>query len=437
MKFQKKRIIEKCVFAILLIAYVAVTFFLFNRQTHSFSSVPDGNGKYIVENNIYPSDMGYYVLDIEGLQDKYSYPYPVFFVLSKIMSFLLDARTGMALVTALLNGAAVVLVRVYLEKLLVYENDSDEVKLKTEILISIGTISLFVLSMLYPPKGIYLPGILFKYVGVFTPNPFHNATYLAARPFAIVAFFSFAELLGRYEKDEHPDKAYFVFAAALLLATMTKPSYTILHVGTAGMIMLWRLIKGKNLKAFIMLGIMFIPTFLDLLYQYSGVFINKPAVDALENEKGIGIGLGDVWNMYCGNIPLAVLLIVGFPVLVFVLEFALPKLIRLYERTYNEKLKNVYALAIYIFIAGFLTNFFLYEKGFRKKDFNFAWGYMYGAFFAFVGALVILINASKGIIKEKTRISSLFLVAEWAALFVHVVCGVIYLYDYLLGRSYF
>lgn len=43
-------------------------------------------------------------------------------------------------------------------------------------------VSLFFVSMVYPPTGIYLPGIKYKYLGVFTANPFHNATYMAARP---------------------------------------------------------------------------------------------------------------------------------------------------------------------------------------------------------------------------------------------------------------
>ena len=102
--------------------------------------------------------------------------------------------------------------------------------------------------MVYPPTGIYLPGIKYKYLGVFTPNPFHNATYMAARPFAILAFFKYGELLPVYEQPnavrEHK-RDYILFAIYLLLATMTKPSFTIVLVGAAGILMLWRMFRSR------------------------------------------------------------------------------------------------------------------------------------------------------------------------------------------------
>ena len=62
-----------------------------------------------------------------------------------------------------------------------------------------------------------------------------NATYMAARPFAILAFFKYGELLPVYEQKnavrEH--KRDYILFAIYLLATMTK-QFTIVLVGTQG-----------------------------------------------------------------------------------------------------------------------------------------------------------------------------------------------------------
>ena len=76
----------------------------------------------------------------------------------------------------------------------------------------------------------------------------------------------FVDLLEEYEKHLNIKKAV-AFSSILLIATMTKPSFTIVFCGAAGLIMLYRLFKGKfgNLKNTILLGCMFIPTFINLL----------------------------------------------------------------------------------------------------------------------------------------------------------------------------
>lgn len=148
---------------------------------------------------------------------------------------------------------------------------------------------------------------------------------------------------------------------------MTKPSFTIVLVGTAGLIMLFRLFRSgfRNFVPTLQLGLCFIPTFVDLLYQYKGVFVPEEGV-----EGGIGFCFGEVWALYCSNLPLAVCLAVGFPLLVLVLN-------------YKELKENtLYRLSWQIYLMGFAMAFLLYEKGFRMPDFNFSWGYMYGIFSA-------------------------------------------------------
>ena len=79
--------------------------------------------------------------------------------------------------------------------------------------------------------------------------------------------------------------------------------------------------------------------------------------------------------------------------------------------------------------------FFLYEKGFRKPDFNFSWGYMYGIFFCHMGALLVLLKATAGAGGQKNK--PVVIALQWLAFFCHVVCGLLYFKNFLGGGMYY
>ena len=433
--WNQDKIIDTVVFAVLLIAVSALTLTLFHRQT--LGSPETG----------YHSDMKAYILEMQGLNTKYSYPYPVFFKISAFINLFTTPEFAVALATMLLNSLSIVIVKLYMNRLILPEcNDTGsgifQKKWLIGILLSIVTVSLFFISMLYPPHGIYLPGIKFNYLGVFTANPFHNATYIAARPFTILSFIWYIKLLPVYEKGVRLQKSgdsagegaslwdYILFSVFLLLATMTKPSFTIVFVAAAGLTMLYRLFRSRlhNFVPTVQLGLCFVPTFIDLLYQYSGVFVPTDS-----QERGIGFGFGEVWGEYCDNIPLAVCLAVGFPLLTLVLNFR------------ELKRDVLYRFSWLIFLMGFIMTLSLYEKGFRKLDFNFSWSYICGIFFCHLGALILLLKATvKGVQdssgtpggKRKTW-RTLLLSAQWLAYLWHLVCGLFYFGDFMAGKMYY
>lgn len=420
---KRDRIIDGAVFLVLLAAASAVTFVLFHRQTL-------GSPQH------YPSDMKAYILEMQGLESGYKYPYPVFFKLSAFIHLFADAELSVAIATMLLNSLAIVITKISFNHMLLHGDDR---RLWEGIAVSLLAVSLFFISMLYPPKGIYLPGIIFNYLGVFSPNPFHNATYMAARPFAILAFLWYVKLLPVYEgglkgtRGEAEGKGaklsdYILFSVFLLLATMTKPSFTLVMVSTAGLIMLYRMIRSgfRNFLPTVQLGLAFVPTFLNLLYQYKGVFVSEEGV-----EGGIGFCFGDVWLNVCDNIPLAVCILVAFPLLVLVLNFK------------ELKTNTLYRFSWQFFLISLAETFLLYEKGPRKFDLNFSWGYMYGAFFCHVGALVLLSQKTlqafggKDGEGEKKGLRNLFLAAQWLAFLWHLVCGIMYFCQYMTGAMYY
>lgn len=407
------RIWDGVFFAVLLIAVSAVTLVLFYRQT---TGSPER----------YHSDMKAYILEMQGLDSGYSFPYPIFFKLSAFLHLFTTPELAVALATMLLNSLGMVITKLAFNRQLLGKRENTGQRpaagagtLGLRLLLSLLAVSLFFISMLYPPTGIWLPGISFRYLGVFTANPFHNATYMAARPFAILAFLWFARLLPVYEEEKGSVRDYLLFSLFLLLATMTKPSFTIVLVGAAGLLMLYRLIRsrGKNLLPTVRLGLCFLPTFLDLLYQFQGVFVPEEGA-----EGGIGFCFGEVWGYYCTNLPLAVCLAIGFPLLVLALNWR------------QLRQSSLYRFSWQLYLMSFVMAFFLYEKGFRKPDFNFSWGYMYGIFFCHMGALLVLLEATFGTQEKK---KALLLGAQWLAYLCHLICGICYFGTFLSGGMYY
>lgn len=289
-------------------------------------------------------------------------------------------------------------------------------------MISLLAVSLFFLSMLYPPRGIYLPGIRFRYVGVFSANPFHNATYMAARPFAILAFLWYVKLLPVYEKGGAV-RDYVLFSLFLLAATMTKPSFTLALVSAAGLLMVYRLLRAgfRNFRPTVGLGLCFVPTFLDLLYQYKGVFVATEE----GQERGLGFGFGEVWADYCDNITLGICLAIGFPLVVLALNWR------------ECRKDGLMRFSWLLYLVSFAEAFLLYEKGFRKVDFNFSWGYMYGIFFCHFSSLLLLLRTTARELGQPLRRRRVGLLIQWAAYLCHVLCGIFYFRDMLLGGTYY
>ena len=111
LKENKKNWIEISVFAALVAIASAVTFWLFYRQCVESMQ---GTG-------LYHSDMKAYILEMQGLDSGYSFPYPVLFKLAATIhlvtaSFTGGAELAMALATMLLNSGAMIALKVMLDK---------------------------------------------------------------------------------------------------------------------------------------------------------------------------------------------------------------------------------------------------------------------------------------------------------------------------------
>ncbi len=397
---------EYVVSSLLLVVLAAVMLFLTYQQ--AVSALTDGH--------LYKSDILAYMKEAQGIDSGYSFPYPIMFWGIALLNFILPIEWASAVVVTVFQCASFILLRYYFQKYL--RKACPELKNGwQQVLVTLAAFGILFYSMIFV-YGHYFPGTRFYYLGVFTPNPFHNATYAAARPFSIAAVFMFADLLERYE--EHFDlKKSLIFGLILLLATMAKPSFTIVFCGAAGLIMLFRMFKTKfgNFKNTVLLGLMFIPTFLDLLYQFGGVFTGQ---DSKGQDTGIGFQLFRVWGEYCDNYLVAIGLLIFFPIVVLLFQYRKITANTLYRFGWQ-----IYGMGLAMFIL-------LYEKGFRVADANFSWGYMIGAFFLVMCSLLVLLEDTMKATGQDWK-----LLIQWGAFGLHLACGALYFGMILLGGFYY
>ena len=406
--------IDKMIFVILLAVYTGVMLYLFVMQCYE---VP-----------VFRSDMPDYVNKVRGIQGDYEFPYPLLFALAKIIALVAGAPLGMAIATALLNALGVCVTKYYMDREvkagLNVEQWSKGKVLALDLAITFMSFALFLLGNLYSPKNTAFFGFDYAYrcMGIYTPNPIWNATYLATRPFTVICFFEAAKVLKNYQKD-FTWKGCVPFALSLFLMTITKPSYTLVLVPLMGIMLLADLVKSKgtSFKNAFFLCVTMIPTGLDLLYQFFGVFTGT---NVKGEETGIGIAFGMVWNNFTKSIPLSI--VMGMALTLGVLALNL---------VFNYKMmweRFTYRFAWYNYLVGMGMFLVFYEKGFRMEHANFSWGYMHGMFFVFFMTLVLVLRNT---MEWRKSWKVIFLPAEWAVFGYHLVCGVNFLWYALQGND--
>ena len=151
-----KNYIGKILFAALVLIASAVTFALFYRQSV----------ESMLGSGLYHSDMKAYILEMQGQDSGYSFPYPILFKLAALIHLVTasmnnGAELAMALAPLLLNSGAMVCLKVMLDKHVGAElqRNLPGKEWLADVLTGTVAVSLFFVSMVYPPTGIYLPGI--------------------------------------------------------------------------------------------------------------------------------------------------------------------------------------------------------------------------------------------------------------------------------------
>lgn len=391
-------IVNIAVFGVLIMLYSLVMLRLFYRQAIEYQG-------------IYFSDMKAYILETRGLDSGFEFPYRLFFWLSRIWMIFVTPEAAVAFSTMLLNSLCVILVKYYFDMLLSDYAQREGVRwtILWQLAATAAVFSLFFMSMIYGRREMkfWSYDYIYRCNGIYTANPYWNATFLAVRPFTVLSFFLSARVLSEYE-EHFSWKDGILLGISIFLATFTKPSFTFILGPVLAVTVFWRLFVKKcaHWKNTVSLCCCFLPTVLLLLYQFRDVFMGT---NSRGEETGIGIEMGKAWHSFTGNIPLSIMMALLFPFSVLALNWK------------ELKRNGAFRLAWQVMAVGFLSFLLLYEKGFRFDHMNFSWCYMHGLFFTF---LISILQIFKNVIKRENLMYKLFLAPELVTYFYHLICGI-------------
>ena len=338
------------IFYVALLIYSGLMFYLFYHQC------------MLYEDYRFFSDMKAYIQEIQGLNSGYSFPYPIFFEGAKLLSLFLPVYIAIPIILTVLNAVGVYVTYIYFK-----EQDLNSV------ISNIGCFAVFLVSMIFlslsgPADGEY--GV--RYLGVFSPNPYQNATYIATRPFAILLMIQFIKMMCDYPKCSVKDS--ILFGVYMILSTLAKPSFIFVIAPVFAVVFIVKWIKKKfrlEKNDFVVIAGALI-TIAILIWQYIAVF----DVDS----GGVKFGPGMAWHIWTPSIKEAIIKANLFPF--FLLIFHIKDL----------KKDLFYRYSWIAYLVGILTFYLFYEEGFRFYDANFAWGYMHGLFFVFFSSIVLLLK---------------------------------------------
>lgn len=392
----KKKNVINIPFLIFLLAYsVGIFYMIYHQATGTFYS-----------------DMPAYLLEIQGLDSGYSFPYPLFFKTAWLLSLCMPIEVAVPIVLSALNILGIVALERYVAK--EYENLSSCRRIAA---VTLAVFAVYLVSMVYWPLTpvMDLPeGAQWgsRYLGVFSPNPYQNATYIATRPFAILLILQYVKI---YENlSDCKTKDFIWLAVYMLLSTLAKPSFVFIFLPVMAFLTIVIGVKNKFkiAKNQLLLVATVIPTVIALGFQYLAVF-------GEDSGGGIKLGFATCWHLWTPYIKQAFVKANLFPIIYLVFHL---------KELKKDKLLSISWL---VYLVGFGSFVLLYEDGYRIYDANFAWGYMHGMFAVFMASIIPMFKRLCSKEKEyrwQDIISTVFLVP-------HIVCGVIFYLYMITGHS--
>jgi hypothetical protein len=416
LKKKKEYLINYGVFFLLLIPITYLNWYLFYRQS-------------VRLNDLFHSDMYAYTMYLKGNVYNITVPYPIFFFTEKVIyklffrNHFLGAELGTAIATLIYEIFGLIVSKVVLDFLLL---DTVKQKFKRNheiyggLFISFLALAINYVSMLFL-TGNKLGFWRYRFSGVYSPNLWHNSTYITAKPFTILAFLSFVILFERIIEKRDRLFDYIFFSVSLSVSTLAKPSYTIAFGASAALLTLVILIiHGKaTILQDVYLFISTVPTLAILVYQYLDVYLHS----SRDEDGGLGIAFALIWGEKCNNIPMAILMACFFP------------LISLLFNAKRLKSNIGYLMSWIQFIFAALMFLLFYEKGFKIHDGNFQWGYCHSLFFLFFMSLILLVEDSFSS-AEKTSKGKVAIAIQWIAFLMHLIAGIAYYASLMTGVVY-
>lgn len=322
--------------------------------------------------------------------------YPLYHVSVAALSvFTGSIASASVLFIALCNAAAMYLLRRFTRELAPPQDVASAYLIDV-----VSALSILIISM---SSRWLTDGVVMGLQG--SPNFFHNPTYVTMRPFALVVFYCFLRLTARGESaplGKTRKRLYLVFAAALFLSDLAKPSFALVFLFGAGVYMAVRMLrdfKGEWRNSSLPMLLAVLPTLLLMIGQRLA-----PMTRAREASEA-GLFAFDL-------APLSQILTAQNLKYVLAL-FAIPIVFFLWGGFKELRSNRAYIVASLMAVFG---SFFIYCLSVRATDHM--WGYAISAYFLIMIAMMTAIKRRRPVPR---------LIVMLALYGVHLYFGIVYI----------
>lgn len=272
-----------------------------------------------------------------------------------------------------------------------------------------------------------------QYLGQFSINPTHNPTHMCVKPFSLLCLCFAYDILEKAHNPEHKGmfvdmregtkKASILLAVTLLLSCMAKPTFAEVFIPAVGFIMLFEWLKrvivkdGTAKEYFIKCLYMLlvsVPALAYILLQFLAYFIWGGSYGG----DGAGLVITEwmqVWRMFSENIVVSIVLGMGFPLFLVLINGA-----------YFVK-DNLGRIALIGYVVGLLECALLGEGGEKLSHGDFLWPMMSGMTLLWVVATLRFMVLESH--QNKTEAQQICNHIAWILMMLYVVFGFIFIYN--------
>ncbi len=256
------------------------------------------------------------------------------------------------------------------------------------------------------------------YLGIGSPNIWHNVTMFAVKPFALLVTFFFIVTLQSQGKIKYQILTIVFF----ILSMYAKPSFAVMFI--PALIVYVLLIKPSIDKRLILFALMLLSIFLLILFsQFLHTYGDENALLAFGAPKAkIIIDFFGPWSHYTPNIFISIMLATCFPIVFLFLNF---HTLKKEKSLHTELLLFSWVMLI---ISIIIFSIFA-EEGSRYYHLNFGWSYNLALSILYVFSIISYFSIYEKIKSISKSILNIILC-------IQIITGIYYLYTILIGGTY-
>lgn len=268
------------------------------------------------------------------------------------------------------------------------------------------TIALLFVGAIY--ISVYNPA---PYYGQGSPNIWHNPTYIAIKPIALISCYLLYIMLRRRQAKTGMCVAYAVLT---VVGLALKPSFFQVQAPAVFLFLIIDFALNRDWRFDVRIALAFVPAVVCMLLQFWQMFYSSTGGGA-----GISLQPFFTYELTAPNVVISILLLLAFPLYTTIVL----------RRDLITR-RSPYLVFFIMLVIGFLEFSLFAENGFRATHGNFGWGYFLAValYWTFMLPLFVKRAFVEKVFSQGVVIAGVGLVAT------HFLSGVIY-YAMLLQGS--